>query len=166
VIGAAATYALTRPDESDPGRALGPAPSTSPPDNSLTGPQAIDRFKELDELRITAIEKRDERLLRQIFTDGPAQRRVQRTIRTLRKQRAYADEQLQVLSTGVVSNTASEITVRQVALFDLRFEDPRGRDITRDGGLERQTTDWVLRLQNGVWLMHDGVIVAARPIDE
>lgn len=145
--------------------ATSPAASSPTPDIRLTDEEAIRRFRQLNSLRSRALEERRVDLLEDAFVaGGPAERRLARTISRLRQQRAFADEQLEVLRLSVVKNTDSEITVEQVSVLDVRFRDRAGNDITAESGRERQRTQWILRPQGASWLIYDGVIVEARPL--
>lgn len=142
-------------------------PAVSPEaveDHSLTDAEAIARFKELDALRLRALEERRAQLLLRAFTsDSPAGDRLRESIRTLKAQRAFADERSKWLDLRIVRNSVHEIEVIQVLLVDVRFFDKGGRDITRTGRRERQRVKWTLRMERSEWLLHDAVIESARP---
>jgi hypothetical protein len=162
VVGAAATYALTRPEGLDPGRALGPAPSTSPPDNSLTDTEAIERFKELDASRVAAYSEADPSRASEIFTQTSTTGAVvQRELRKLRRQGVRSLTRFTTRSLNVIENRAGNIHLRQVVVVDPAFVDSSGEDVTGHASRERQTIKWVLTFERGRWLI-EGAVVTRR----
>lgn len=145
-----------------------PIPSASPDgttDMTLTDEEAIARFKELDAARVSLFEKRNLHGLSRIFTtDSPARRRLERSIRSLVRDQAFADVRSETLRRSVVENTYVEVVVEEVVLFDIRFKDAAGQDITQSGGVERQRVRWTLRREADEWLIHNALVMAARPV--
>jgi hypothetical protein len=153
-------FLLTRPtDESNPG----PAPRS---DNfALTDAEAIERFKELDALRIRALRSRDASLISQVFTpNSPVAEDVMDSIQTLNRQNVLFRTTYKDSSLHVVTNTANEIHVLQRAVVNPRFVDENGIDVTRNDSTQLQTTDWTLRRMSDVWLIHDGLITKVRDL--
>src|SRR5687768_14513341 len=149
LVAIAAVVLLTRPDPA-------PVPSTTtndPPDFSLTNPEAIDRFKELDALRLTAYESRDVSLLSQVFhPDSPIQSKVYREIRLLRREGVLSRSTFITRSIRVVSNVSHEVTLTQKVVIDPKFvSESDGQDVTTGGRRELQEIDWILSRRGSVW---------------
>jgi hypothetical protein len=147
-------FLLTRPgDDPNPG----PAPKS---DNfALTDAEAIDRFRELDALRITALRSRDASLISHVFTPkSPAADDVAASIRTLTRQSVLFRSTYESKSVRVTENTPTEIHVLQRVVVTPSFVSEEGEDVTRDDSSQLQETDWTLRRVADLWLIHDGVI--------
>lgn len=158
-----AAVLLTRPDEA-------PVPSPDPdpePAFALTDAEAIERFQELSEIRLRSLRERDPSLLSTAFTpNSPAAKRVATSIRKLVRGGAYYKTRHDRQSIDVVGNLDEEIVIVEEIVVHPRFVDETGADISVEPVVERQTTEWTLRLVGGQWLIHDGVIVAAQPLAE
>lgn len=165
IAAGAAAYVLTRTDEIGPAPAVIPQGTTSPPDHQLTDAEALAEFQRLDALRQRAFEERDLELLGRVFTEtSPSAPALETTIRRFRAKGVFADERLRVVRETLVDNGPEEIRVEQVVVLDIVFKDAAGRDITKEGGKERQKVRWIVRYEDSAWRLHDGLIVAARPI--
>jgi hypothetical protein len=154
-------FLLTRPSNE-------PA-SNSPPrsDNfALTDAEAIERFKELDALRIQALESRDPTLLSKIFTpSSPASSRISTSIRKLKRSDVRVRNDYQRQRLVVLRNEDTELVIQQAVTFDVQFFSESGEKVTQGGGLERQVIEWTLSRQGDTWLIENGVIVKAQPVD-
>jgi hypothetical protein len=147
-------FLLTRPKE-EPGP--GPAPRS---DNfALTDAEAIERFKELDELQIRALRERDETLLGKIYTpDSPLVASVVKSIRTLKRESVFDRTRDETQSLSVIENSQDEIRLRQEVVVTPKFVDEAGRDVTIDSRTELQTVEVLLHRNFDRWLIHDAVI--------
>ena len=138
-----------------------PAPTSS----VASTDEVLAAFEYLDDLRIRALEERDLGLLNDVFTStSPARARVARTIQDLLANEVTVNEHRTVIDVGLVNRTSREARIQQVFEFDPEFVSDDGRDVTKGGGRERQEVIWVLRLQDGTWLIHDAEIVDAQPV--
>ncbi|MDP9066996.1 MAG: hypothetical protein M3N53_01440 [Actinomycetota bacterium] len=169
VIALGAGILLTRPsgEGAEPARPAA-SPTASATDHQLTDAEAIARFKELDALRVEAIEGRDRDLVSAAFvSNSPAERRVLKTIRKLRRDSVRMKAtRYDVLRVDVLSNEPRDIRIRQIVVIETRFFDKSGRDVTSTGAVERQTLEWVIQPQAGRWLLYEGTITAARRLSE
>jgi hypothetical protein len=162
LVAISAVVLLTRPDP-----APIPSPTTdAPPDFSLTDAEAIDRFEELDRLRLQAFETTDASLISSIFApDSPLRATVVREIRQLSRGDVSLRVSQSIKRISVLANDSDEIKLHQVMVWDVRFFDGTGEDITEGGGRELQEIDWIMRLVRDRWLIYDAVVVEARPLD-
>ncbi len=162
----AAGIVLTRGGGEGADPAAAPTPTAPPTDHQLTDTEAIALFDRLDRDRRRALEERRLDLVDLVFTpNSPAAARLKRTIAILKRDAAFADERVQVIDRRVLSARADQIRIQQVALLDVKFADAEGRDITKKGGLERQKVNWTMRLYQDNWRLHEGVVIAARPVN-
>ena len=156
--------ALTRPDTS-----TRPTTTTSESTDTavaLTNEEAIARFEELNEMRFDAFSARDPSLVSRIYTaDSRVSHKVSAEIRTLIREQVL-DKSIEVtLSTSVVSNSPSEIRIREVARVTPQFVSERGRTVTSDSRPVVATRIWILRQQEEEWLVYDAIVKRARKID-
>ena len=159
VLAALATFVfLTR--SSPPPASTG---ETDAPNFSLTDQEALNRFLELDEVRVNALRSRDISLLHEAFVEGPAYRRLSRSINRLKEQRVFFRSDYARQSVSVISNTEEEIRVRVVENVDPKFISQTGEDLTQ-GVPEQHTTIWVLRQEQGTWRIYDGILTHVEKI--
>ena len=145
---------LTRPDP-DTVSTADTAAAQRTPDFLLTDEEAIARFKELDRIRVTAIDDGDLSLLSDVFAEGSAILRVtEKSIVRLNRSGVRAiHDPYRVEKIEIVRNQADAISLRQTVIFDVRFVDRLGKDLTRQSGLERQTIVWSLAPAGDSWLI-------------
>jgi hypothetical protein len=152
-------FLLTRPtNESNPGA----APRS---DNfALTDAEAIERFKELDARVLSAYEAGDPSLLSGTFTPtSPMKSTAAKELRTLKREGVHSESRFDTRSLSVVSNGESTIQIRQIVVVHPKFVTESGKDVTRNGEVERQTVDWTLHRIESEWLLHRSLIVDAEP---
>jgi hypothetical protein len=146
------------------------APDAPPTNNTgapatLTDEEAIDRYLELEQLGLQAYRTRDLGLLSHIFTpDGESYRRAADEIRRLRRQDIRMFPEFTTQQLMVVSNGGTRIRLRQVVIFDARFENEKGEDITEPKPAHRQVVDIRLKLVGESWLIDDSIVVESRPV--
>lgn len=147
----------------------GPSPggsATPTPDHTLTDEEAITRFKELDALRIRALEERSVQLLRSIFTpNSPAFERGRKSIKNLLRSEVVVDDLWDLRSVRVTSNSSTEVGLRVRGLSDARFFDEDGNEVTDQAQLERRVVSCSMRLVTE-WLLHDCRVTEAQAIEE
>jgi hypothetical protein len=133
---------------------------------SLSNAEAIARFKQLDRLRIRAYVQRDVTLVPLVAVpNSRAARSAIREIRRLRADSVIPRPNFRTKRLTVKAATATEIQIRQVLRYDLRFVDGHGNDVTARDRPQRQVILWTLRKSDsGDWLLSDGVITASRMI--
>jgi len=149
--------------DSEPTPRPTPIADANPADFSLTDEEAIARFKELDQLRLAAYGSTDVSLVRAFLTDGsPLTKRVHREITRLKRDLTRPQIKSETLKLSVTHNNSSEIRVKQVVIWDVRFF-RGGKDVTEGGGREKQVVRWILR-RDPEWLLHDATVVSARPL--
>jgi hypothetical protein len=147
-------FLLTRSSED-------PDPGSAPKSDNfaLTDAEAIERFKDLDELQIRALRQRDETLLGKIYTrDSPLASSVEKSIRTLKRESVFDRTRDETQSLSVIENSQDEIRLRQEVVVTPRFVDEAGRDVTINPRTELQTVEVILHRDFDQWLIHDAVI--------
>lgn len=165
LLAAGLAFVLTRTTRTEPTPGPRSTSSQLPRDAPLTDAQALATFRELDKLRQQAFEERDLDLVEEVFTAfSPSATTLKQTVRRLRNQGVFPDERLRVLQERILANSEREVRVEQVIVLDIVFNDAQGRDITEEGGKERQKVHWVMRYEDSRWQLHDGLVVAARPL--
>ena len=160
-------FALLEKDDEDGRPAPSPAGTvpTDEEDLSLTDAEAIARFKELDRLRIEALEQRDLALIGKLYTsDSPALQRGKKSIRQLRRTGVRVDERWELEQVTIDVNTTDEIKVVAVGVSAARFFDAGGNDVTKTSPRERHTVECVLRPEEQGWVIHDCLITAVDPL--
>jgi len=163
LVAVGATWYLTA-SNGTPSTTLDPAPSAEP-DFSLTDEEAIARAKELERLVLRAYTERDLSLLPDIYSaESKLLGKVRKEIQYLLRRDIKPQAHFNLLEMDVQKNTAQEIVLVERAEFDTRFFDASGRDVTRSGRPELQTTRLTLRLQRDEWLIFDSVITHAKPL--
>jgi hypothetical protein len=162
-IGAVAlgAFLLTREDDAEPAaRDRGPA-------FALTDEEAIERFKELDELRLRAYRERDLSLLSRVFVPGTAiEHRVANEIRDLIRSDVTDRSVFNTERLETISNRQSHVTVRQVVVEEIRFVDESGEDVTAAPVHERLWIDWYLERVDSEWLVSNAVIIKAEDLSQ
>jgi len=141
-------------------------PANPDPDFSLTDEQAIERFEELNERRIQAYERTDLSLVSRFAGPGPFKNQVIDELRRLRQDKVTAKPSFNTEYLTVTSNTPTEISFEQAVLFDLRFYDESGKDVTTKGKPERLVIDWTMRPSDQGWLLSESVATKAEPVDK
>jgi hypothetical protein len=139
-------------------------PGNPDPDFSLTDEQAIARFKELDELRVRAYETADIGMVSSFAGPGPFKEQVVDELRTLKREGVTASPILNTKELSVTSNSSNRIELRQVVIFDARFFDEKGNDVTDESGRERLTVLWELASTEQGWLMSESNIIDAESL--
>ena len=160
IIGA--IFYLTRPDA--------PATPTNPnaaqePDFSLTNEEAITRFEELSDIRQQAYASRDVTLLSSLYTEnsvvGPA---AAKELRSLNRDGVSDVSVYETQEVTVVSNSDTEIELKELVLIQPKFVDESGADVTVEPKTIREIVLWTLRLEDTQWLVHDAVITKSRVV--
>lgn len=105
-------------------------PGASEPDFSLTDEQAIARFEELNERRVQAYETTDLAMVNRFAAPGPFKDEVVEELMRLRRDGVTARPLFDTEHLTVTSNTPTQITFEQAVIFDLRFFDETGKDVT------------------------------------
>ena len=135
------------------------------PDFSLTDEEAIARFHELDEIRVRAYETADIALVSQFARQGAFKDLIVDELRTLKREGVTASPTFKTESLSVISNTTQRIELKQVVVFDIRFFDENGEDVTDESGRERLTVQWELSSTDRGWLMLKADIVDAESLE-
>jgi len=94
---------------------------------------------------------------------GPFKQQVVDELRTLRREGVTAKPILRTEDLSVVSNSFRQVELRQVVIFDARFYDEEGRNVTDESGRERLTVEWVLTSTARGWLISESNILDAEP---
>lgn len=137
----------------------------SPTDLSLTDEEAIERFRELDQGRVAALEARDLHRLESVFTsNSPAFNRAARTIRALRRDKVLVDESWTLEEVRVRDLGSNSALIDGVAVSAPRFFDSSGREVTREAIPERRHFRCEMRLQHQVWLLHECEVLKAEAL--
>jgi hypothetical protein len=138
----------------------------SEPDFSLTDEQAIARFEELNERRVQAYETTDLSLVDRFAGPGPFKDQVVDELRRLRRDKVTAKPLFDTEYLTVTSNTPTRIALEQAVVFDLRFFDESGKDVTTKGNPERFVIDWTMAYFDQGWLLTESVATEGEPVDE
>ena len=150
----------------DPDPNPGGAAGTNPePDFSLTDEEAIKRFHELDELRVRAYETADITLVSQFAGSGPFKEQVVGELQRLRKDDVTASPLFKTEELKVTANAPDRVEMRQTVVFDVRFFDESGKDVTEESGRERLVVDWTLEFESDRWLWTEADITNAEPVE-
>lgn len=130
-----------------------PAPNTSTasePDYSLTNAEAIERFGELNQLRIEAYKTRSlSSVDLYVIPESELATLNRDEIKQLRKDRVFFHPLSETQELVVVSNTENEIVLRQVSIEQAKFLSETGKDISETDDRFKETTIWTLRLDLG-----------------
>jgi hypothetical protein len=161
-IGAVAlgAFLLTREDDAEPAaRDRGPA-------FALTDEEAVERFKELDDLLTDAYRSRDLSVLSLILAPGsPIARTVVEEITDLKRRSIIPKPLFETRTVRILEKSDDQIVLQQVVVSDARFVTESGRDVTKPRTPELQTVNWTLQRVESKWLLFDSVIVDAEPIE-
>ena len=161
LVAAGAAYALTRPTTATPDPVTAPEPSPTPSDHQLTDAEAIARFKELDAVRVQALEKRTVRSLAEVATrDSPVVDRLKKTVADLRRNEVVVDELWRIRRVRVAENTSTQIRLVVNGVSNARFFDEAGDEVTEQSRRQFQTVECTMRLVASNWLLHDCTITA------
>jgi hypothetical protein len=165
VVAVVGTIALLTRSDTPP--ATDPSPTTQQePSFTLTNAEAVARFKELNELRMQAYINRDVTLISTTYTsDSKVRATVSREIRRLLEAKVIDESVEETLRAEVVSNTAAEIRIREVARIKPRFVNRQGRAVTSDSTQIVETRIWTLHMENGKWLVFDALVTSAHKAD-
>ncbi|MGH2806211.1 MAG: hypothetical protein ACRDKT_02950 [Actinomycetota bacterium] len=161
LVAIAAVVLLTRPD---------PAPipdgsTNDPPDFSLTDTEAIERFRELDTLKLRAYRTRDVTLVASVFSsDSELAKVARREIRNLTRSDVIPRTRFVTRRVEVLDNSDDAIRLLQVVEVYPRFVDEAGNDVTASGRDELQRVEVVLHRDSDEWLLFDALIVSADPL--
>ena len=139
-------------------------PGASEPDFSLTDEQAIARFEELDELRVRAYKNADVGMVSNFAGPGQFKDQVLDELQELQREGVTASPIFKTEELTVTSNSADRIQLRQVVIFDARFFDKKGNDVTDESGRERLTVLWQLASTDQGWLISESNIVDAESL--
>jgi hypothetical protein len=135
-----------------------PAPARSP-DYSLTDEEAIAEFERLNAQLIQAYEERNIALAEAVFTsDSPMLPRVRKEIANLIESSVLSRTRFRVREIDVASSGTAEIVLKRVEDVYPRFERESGGDASRDVTPYREWTDWVMRQEDGRWLLHEATV--------
>ncbi|MGH2751495.1 MAG: hypothetical protein ACRDK3_11590 [Actinomycetota bacterium] len=160
-----ATWQTVASSGSDPEANGNPGVGVSEPDFSLTDEEAIERFKELNERRVRAYESTDVTLVNRFAGPGPFRDQVLDELRQLKKDRVTAKPIFETEYLDVTSNSSTRITLEQAVIFDLRFFDESGNDVTTEGKPERLVVEWTLAYFDEGWLLTESIASEAGPAD-
>lgn len=161
LVAGAALYAVDSTDS--PGRAAPTGSEESAADGTLTNEAALDRFEQLDSIRLKMFQTPAVAAIESAFVPGsPAARRVRRSLRELTRRRAFLTHPLyRIERLKIVSNRADEITIEQEVVLRTRIRTTTGRSLPHDDRRKRQTVSWVLKPLRGGWFFYDGEVTAA-----
>ncbi len=144
----------------------GTQPQANPPpapDHSLTNTEALDRFRELDALRIESIETGDVSLIPETLTpDGPLRDIATEEARQLATDMITVQTNFRTINLRVLSNSEDEVVIRQVVLQNPRFFSESGKEVTTSNPRLR-TIEWTLKLDGDTWKIHNSKTVRDRP---
>ena len=144
----------------------GPAGLPESDNFALTNAEAIHRFKQLDELRLQAYEKRDASLIRSITTEDSALRQVGVSeIAQLIDDKVFSRTTFDTKSLTVSTNTGNRIVLRQVVAENPRFVTAKGEDITTSAPV-RRTVQWTLDREGAEWLLFDAEVLSDRDLSK
>jgi len=150
----------------DPDPNPGGAAGTNPePDFSLTDEEAIERFQELDELRVQAYDTADINLVSHFAGSGPFKDKVVQELRQLKVENVTASPDLDPKKLEITSNGSEQVTLQETVVIDIRFFNEAGKDVTTRGKPERRVIDWTLEYFDSGWLITESTVVKAVPVN-
>ena len=154
---------LTRPDTPKP---TAPLSSTEEETHfALTDEEAKAEFERLNEIRHQAFEERDPTLISFVYTsDSPVASIAEQEIEQLVRDDAIDHSEFRTRDLSILDRNDQEVVLREVVEIRSRFLDARGRDVTTGPDRSLQVVVWTLRLEEGVWQLHDSVIKKSRVI--
>lgn len=150
-----------------------PNPSTSPAGTSasdsalrLTDAEAIATFNTLDKARLRAFEQRRSDEFANVFIPGVVEmRRARRTVRKLENDGVFMRHApYEVRGLKVLENTPVHVEIEQRVLFNIRFVNGAGEDVTAAGAPELLRIRWTMKLHQNSWLLASGEVIAARDV--
>jgi hypothetical protein len=161
LVAAGAVLLVTRP-EAEP-------PATGIPESknfALTNSEAIERFKDLHSLLLSATRDRDDESLPRVLTpDGHAMEKATAAISELKNDRVLDLTRVQTVKARVTTNTADLIHVDQESVLSPCFMTSSGKDVTTSHDRIARTVRWTLRQEAGVWLIDQGDLLSERTIN-
>jgi hypothetical protein len=135
-------------------------PNTTDAPTTLTDEQAISTFHTLADQAFAAVLHRDASALGQAFVPGSsAYRRAETVIDGLISDGVIDKTRIDIQTVEVVTNSATEITLRSTARIRPCFITEKGRDVTTGPKLVERVSDWSLRSHQSVWLIEAGTVV-------
>jgi hypothetical protein len=159
VLGGA--YLVTRSDEPSPVSTT----ATRGPGFQLTDEQALERFRELDALRVRAFTHRDLTLVHQYLSaDSPILVVNLDEIRQLITDKIMFDPGIVSSSVEVVANSPEQVIVRQEIEQRPRFTNESGRDVSRSRESVSQIVLWILQFDGQTWKIYDADVSKSRLI--
>jgi hypothetical protein len=162
VVGLAGAWMLARPDSPPTGIELRIPDAVSGPTTSLTDEEAIARFKELDALRIRAVEKRDLSLVDQTLTDdSPLIKLATKDIKKLADRNVLVETNFDTRWLRVISNETDTIIIRQGVYEAPTFRSEDG-DKLRSSQPQFRVIDWTIHLSGTEWKIFDSEIIRSR----
>lgn len=129
---------------------------------ALTNAQAIDRFRELDNLRMSAMTEKDPSLIPlATTTDSPLRELAYADIRELEKRDVTVKPRFETLALSVHGNYQSRILLDQRVLQAPRFFDEEG-NLLDSSDPQLRTVRWELHLEQGQWFLFDSEVLSSR----
>lgn len=132
---------------------------------TLTDEEAIAKFRELNAVAIRAARNRDTALLSLVFTpSGKTAARARAAIQELKRDGVYDESEIQTVSTRVISNTQSSVTLREVTRVLPCFKNEAGEDVTEAPSHVQRVAQWVLVRAREQWRLSEARIIRQREI--
>lgn len=136
------------------------------PDYTLTDEEAIAEFERLNAQLMQAYEERNIALAEDVFTsDSPMLPRVRKELRTLVDRSVVSLSRFEEISTEIRDSGPEEVILHRVEILHPRFQTEEGRNASSSTS-ERLRVRWVLRVENGRWLLHDAVVLQRQILKE
>jgi hypothetical protein len=142
-------------------------PGERTPTFALTDTEALERFEELNTLRLVAYKERDLSLLSAYLTSNSPLRDVgAREIERLLRNNVIVDPRFVTKRLTVISNTIDEIRLKQVVIQNPRFLSESGDPVGSPEPAVKRAIEWVLRPDADEWRIHNSSILTETQIGE
>ncbi len=166
LIAGAVWLSVVLKDDDRAASAPSPSPAITTPTAQPT-PQSKEffaqRLHELERIGQRIYETQNLRLLDQVYTvKSPTRREVVKDIHVLRRLSVTVEAHYKQLGVRLLRVSQSSATIRERARVILRFFSASGRDITQGSPVRTQVTHWILRRQDGIWLIQRGLTTDIR----
>jgi len=122
----------------------------------LSDDAAVSVYREVDDLRQQALERRDFSIVARFLTpSSPMRDRLKTTIRSLKRNGILVDERWDVDSIQVTESASTRIELRVEGTHSPTFTDVKGRPVEAEDEIKQQQVRCVLRLVASEWLLDD-----------
>lgn len=145
------------------------APEESPSNQgeTLDESAAIREFTRLHDLAQELSSNRDVNFTNNVFTrQGPMWHRARSRINELLNDRVLDHSTVEVVRVQVEDLAPGEASVVATTVTSPCFVTEQGKDVTEDERVIQQSVHWTLRIEGGVWKLHDAELRDQQEVDK